>query len=70
LARGALSHQRVALGTLLEEGFERLRETGEHMAEHLRLLRRTVQPNESTADPSRAAALNESTPRPSSPSLR
>jgi hypothetical protein len=39
LARAAFSEQRAALGALLEEGFDRLREAGELIADHLRSLR-------------------------------
>jgi len=71
LARAAFSEQRAALVALLDEGLERLREAGQTFAEHLRLLRGAVRPSESTSDPSRAATLTEeSTARPSSPSLR
>jgi len=72
LARAAFSEQRAALVALLEEGFERLREAGELIAEHLRSHRgvtRTHAPA-SDAPPQQPAAEEPTGPRLSSPTLR
>src|SRR5208337_4355393 len=59
LRRAAFPDHRAAIVALLDEGFDRLREAGELIAEHLRLLRGAVRPSEPTSDPPRAATLTE-----------
>ena len=63
---------RAALVALLEEGFERLREAGELIAEHLRSLRGATRTDAPVSDspPQRPAAEERTEPSLSSPTPR
>jgi hypothetical protein len=63
LARAAFSEEGAALVSLLEEGFERLREAGELIAEHLSSLRGAIRPTDPTAGASPEATEKHPTPR-------